>query len=242
MLESLNNDVQEYLKQFPTHLRFKILNKFKANYFKKNFFEFCKFGLNYNEMTSTTHGPICQALASESKRKLIVVPRSCFKSSIATISYSIWRLTKNPNERILIDSELYTNSKRFLREIKAHLESKYLVEMFGEFKGDVWTEGEIVIKQRTKAYKESSITCSGIGAEKTSQHYSVIIADDLNSTQNINTLDLRQKVINHYRLYTSLLEPDGTLVVIGTRYHEQDLIGWILENEIDIENKKVLNL
>lgn len=241
MLEN-QSEILEFLKKYPESQRLKILNKYFSNHYKKNFFDFCKYGLKYQEMTEFTHEPICKALQSPSKRKLIVVPRSCFKSSIGTISYSIWRLINDPNERILIDSELYTNSKRFLREITAHLESKPMIDMFGEFKGPVWTEGEIVIKQRTKSYKESSITCSGIGAQKTSQHYSVIIADDLSSPTNINTIDTRQKVIDHYRMYTSLLEPDGTLVVIGTRYHAGDLIGWVLENEIEIENRPVLRL
>ena len=34
---------------------------------------------------------------------------------------------------------------------------------------------------------------------------------------------------------TSILEPDGILVVIGTRYAVDDLIGHIIENEIGDE-------
>lgn len=192
-------------------------------------------------MTERTHGPICDMLMSPSKKKLLVVPRSCFKSSLASISYPIWLLIRDHNERILIDSELFTNSSKFLREIKGHLTSPLMVKLFGQFKTDFnWNDSEITIKQRTKIYKESSITCSGIGAQKTSQHYSVIIADDLSSLDNSMTADQREKVVNHYKLYISLLEPNGTLVVIGTRYSQGDIIGHILDNEVDREMKNGL--
>jgi len=62
----------------------------------------------------------------------------------------------------------------------------------------------------------------------------LIIADDLSSYDNCKTPEHAQKVIDHYRLYTSLLDPGGEIVVIGTRYSEIDIIGFIIENELDI--------
>jgi hypothetical protein len=190
--------------------------------------------LGYSEITPDTHGPIIRVLQSNTKKKLIVVPRGCFKSTLASVAYPIWRLNKNPNERILLDSELYSNSSKFLREISAHLETQKLTDLFGPYRGKgVWNESEITINQRNIIKKEASITCSGIGAQKTSQHYECIIADDLNSPDNSQTKDACEKVIDHYRLYISLLEPGGTLVVIGTRYSYADLIEHILTNEIE---------
>lgn len=188
--------------------------------------------LGYKDITIRTHGPIVSSLEAPNKRKLIVVPRGCFKSSLGVIAYSIWRLMRDPNERILIDSEVYTNSKNFMREIKAHLESKRFVELFGQWKSNNWSEGELTVKVRSKPYKEASITCSGIGAVKVGQHYSVIIMDDMNSDNNSQTTEGRQKVINHYRMNTAILEPDGVMVVIGTRYATDDIIGYIMDNEI----------
>jgi hypothetical protein len=209
--------------------------------YQNDLFALARTGLGYKEITKNTHDPIIKILESESKKKIIVVPRGCFKSTLCSISYPIWLLIRNPNERILLDSELYTNSSKFLREIKGHLGSQHMIELFGEFQTDNnWNESEITIKQRTKVYKESSITCSGIGAQKTSQHYSTIIADDMNSLDNSMTSELREKVINHYRLYISLLEPGGTLVIVGTRYAMGDLIGHIIDNEMNIKNEGLI--
>lgn len=201
--------------------------------FKASLYRTAKYLLGYKEITAYTHRETVQCLESPTTRKLIVLPRGCFKSSLGSASYPIWRLLKNPNERILLDSELYSNSKNFLREIKGHLESPTLTELFGPFRNDsCWNEGEILINQRNRIYKEASITASGIGSEKTGQHYSVIICDDLNSPSNSATQEGRDKVVQHYRYLTSILEPDGTLVVIGTRYAEMDIPGFILHNEI----------
>lgn len=189
--------------------------------------------LGFKDVNEPTHGEIIDCLESSCPRKLICVPRGCLKSSIACVAYPIWLLTRNPNLRILIDSELYSNSKTFLREIKAHLESSNMVNLFGPFRGETWNESEIIINQRTVKKKEASITVSGIGATKVGQHYDVIIGDDMNSPQNTNTPENAKKVVDHYRMNTSILEPDGTYVVIGTRYSENDLIGYILQNEVN---------
>jgi len=198
-------------------------------------FYFSKYGMNHQDINWETHGEVIEALESDAKRALIVMPRGTLKSSLCSIDFPAWSLIRSPDLRILIDSEIYTNSSRFLREIVGNMKTNLFTELWGEFEGPVWTEGEIVIKQRKKILKESSITCSGIGAGKTSQHYDLIIADDMNSPKNSNTEDGLQKVIDHYKMYTSLLEPDGRIIVVGTRYHELDLIGNILENECKIE-------
>ncbi len=201
---------------------------------RESLFFTCKYLLGYEEVNENTHGNIIRALESSSPRKLLVCPRGAFKSSIGVVAFSIWILIRNPSSRIMIDSEAYTNSKNFLREIKSHLTNPFLTDLFGEFKSDDnWTEGSITIRQRTKPYKESSITCSGIGAVKVGQHYDFIIMDDLSSNKNCNTKETRQKTIDHYKLNTSILEPSGTMAVIGTRYHAEDLIGYIIENEIE---------
>lgn len=193
--------------------------------------ELC-FLLGYKDVNPRTHGDMIHCLESDAKRKLIVMPRGTFKSSIGSVALPIQLLIKNSNLRILLDSEVYTNSKNFLREIKMHMQSPMLISLFGDFQTEPWNEAEIIVKQRTKVLKEASITAGGIGTEKTGQHYDVIICDDLNSPSNSNTKEGREKVIQHYRYLTSILEPTGTLVVIGTRYSEDDCIGFILNNEI----------
>lgn len=188
--------------------------------------------LGYKDITWNTHGEIIDVLEGDSKRKLICVPRGCLKSSLACVAYPIWLLLRNPDLRILIDSELFTNSCTFLREIKQHILSEEMKLCFGVFKTKVWREEEIIISQRVKRLKEASISCGGIGTTKVGQHFDVIIGDDYNSPNNTNTPDNAAKVVQHYRYNLSILEPTGTYVLIGTRYSENDLIGHIINNEV----------
>lgn len=208
--------------------------------YKASLFYLAKYGLNYQHVNQHTHGRLIKILMSSATRKLIVMPRGSLKSSLACVAYPTYLLINNPNLRILIDSELYTNSSTFLREIKQHLQSPVLTHLFGDFKSSTWNESEIIIKQRTAILKEASITVGGVGTTKVGQHFDVIIGDDYNSMANINTKENAQKVIDHFRMNTSILEPTGTYVVIGTRYAETDLIAHILNNEVNIKEEELV--
>lgn len=154
-------------------------------------------------------------------------------SSIGVVAYTIWRLINDPNLRILINSEVYTNSKNWIREISGVFKSKKFVDVFGDWEGSPWSDGEIIVKARTKNFKESSVVAGGVGTIKTGQHYDLILNDDLNSEKNSDTSEGRQKVIRFYRMQFSLLEPGKTMIVIGTRYAVDDVIGHIMEHEIN---------
>lgn len=203
-----------------------------AERYRKSLYLTAKRLLDYQDINWRTHGEVIEVLEGPSTRKLICIPRGCFKSSIGCVAYPIWRLLNQPNLRVLIDSEIYENSKNFVREIRGKLEGGLIQSLFGEFRSSQWAEGSITIAQRTRILKEASITASGISANKTGQHYDLIIMDDLNSAKNSETHEQRQKVLNHYRMNTSILEPHGTMIIIGTRYSSDDVIGWILENEV----------
>lgn len=199
----------------------------------------------FKDMTAQTHEPIVNVLEDESKRKLICVPRGTFKSSIGAIAYPIWLLTRNPNLRILIDSEIYGNSVTYLNAAKNIMMLPEFIDLFGNWMPDPaqqkklgysWNDSEITIAKRTKVLKEPSITCGGIGTTKVGQHYDVIIGDDYNSPANTANLDQRKKVIDHYQYNQSILETDGIYAIIGTRYHEEDIIGWIIKNQLGFKS------
>lgn len=202
-----------------------------------SFYHFAKYCLEYKDMVPHVHGRMARILEEPTPNKLLCVPRGTFKSSLASVAYPIWRVLKNPNIRIMIDSEVYTNSTNYLREIKGHLQNNQrFIRLFGDLAGPVWTESEIIVSTRTVNKKEPTIVASGIGAGKTGQHYDLIIGDDLSSPKNTMNQEQADKVVMHYRLYTSLLDPGGEKVIIGTRYSEIDIIGHIIQNELGIPN------
>jgi hypothetical protein len=222
--------IAEYLRSLPPEDVPYAIQRLKQDEFRTDLFSLCHY-LGFKDVTWNTHGQTISILEAPSKRKLIVVPRGTLKSTIGCVAFPIQKLIQDPNHRILLDSELYTNSKNFIREITGHLMDPKLTSLYGTFYNKKnWNEGEITIKQRTKVYKEASITAGGIGTTKVGQHYTIIIGDDYNSDKNSQTPEGRKKVIDHFRYNMSILEPGGTYVVIATRYAEDDVPGFILQN------------
>lgn len=229
----------DILKKYPEDVQVDALKEKIRQEYRSSLYKTAKHLLGYSDVNPRTHGDMIRALEAPTKRKLIVMPRGTFKSSVGSVAYPIWRMLNDPNVRILLDGEKYENSKNFIREIKGKLEDPKVTDLFGQFKSDSnWSEGSITIRQRTQIFKEATVTASGIGAGKTGQHYNVIIGDDYNSPQNSENPEQRKKIIDHYRMSTAILEPEGTIVVIGTRYAIDDAIGSILTNEVGNETNR----
>lgn len=234
-------DLIQKLSKYPLAKQKDILKRVKQDLCKESLYTYAKKICGYSELSPIAHAGTIEALECDTRRKLIVLPRGCFKSSLGSVAYPMWRLENNPNLRVMIDSELYSNSKNFLREIKAHYVSSNYTNLFGQREFEIWNEGEIQFANRSAVYKEPSIVCSGVGAQKTGQHYDLIIADDLSSPSNTKNPEVAETVINHFKYYQSILEPNGTIVVIATRYSELDVIQFILDNLLGVSADFLLN-
>jgi len=180
----------------------------------------------------------------KSIRKLLLIPRGHLKTAIVTKGFAIQSLLRNPDVRILIANQVWDKSREMLYEIKQLLTEKTdLPKLFGEFISERWREDDIVIRQRRKALAAPTIGTSGVEAELTSSHYDIIILDDLQGEKNFQTAEQREKVKRYYRSMIDLIEPGGLIIVIGTRWHLDDVYQYIIDNEseyYDISVRKVI--
>lgn len=171
---------------------------------------------------------------------LLLLPRGSFKTSVVTISFTLQNFLHDPNVRILLDSETYAKSKAFLAEIKGHLETnEEYREIFkvihgiypneGKKKELLWTDSKINLACRNRPRKEPSLDCGGVDITKNSMHYDLIIADDLHSQTNVTNKEQIDNVKDHWRLSYSLLDPGKPMIIIGTRWHFDDLYQLILD-------------
>ena len=199
-----------------------------------------KYILGYKDMEPRTHLPLCRFVSDKTKRKKHAeYPRGTFKSSGVTIGYTVQSIANDNEIRILIDNEVYGNSKAFLREIKGHLENPRVLELYpglapNKRVNEGWTESSVIVSGRKVQRKEPTITCAGTDQIKVGMHYDLIIMDDLVSNKNVSNPEQIKKIIEHYKMAMSLLEPEGELIVLGTRYHYMDLYGHLLENEFEL--------
>lgn len=170
---------------------------------------------------------------------LALAPRGGGKSTILTISEIILDILQNPNIRILIASKTDTNSIGFLREIKQKLESPPFTELFGPQVGKVWNDGEIMVASRTSTAKEPTVATVGYTGALASKHFDKIYADDLVDEENSKTEAQREKLRTWlYKILHPTLEPDGTMNVIGTRYHPDDIYGTLIDTVFTEVDKK----
>lgn len=178
------------------------------------------------------HDDIEKFLIKPSAKKLLLVPRGHLKTSIVTKAFPIKCLLNDFNARILIANQVWDRARDMLQEIKGFLTNKSeLPKIFGEFVSDRWREDGVVIRQRTKSLSAPSIGTTGVEAEQTSAHYDVILLDDIVGKENYKTPEQRAKTLEFYRSTLSLLEPAGMLIVVGTRWHMDDIYGHILDEE-----------
>lgn len=224
---------------------------------------FAKFVVGFDLMCEVPHRELCDLLVAgvtsspqlgivcaplnitnqrETLRKLILLARGTFKSSISTQAFPLWLLWHNPNLRILIDSETMHNARSYLAGIRSIIESNQMVRLVcTDAKGNYtllpaystangFTEESVILATRTNPnLKEPSIFCSGVDNARTGMHVDVIIMDDLVSERNVTTLLQIEKTYDHYRMSRSLLDPGGLQIVIGTRYHMGDMYGQLID-------------
>ena len=215
-----------------------------------NLYFFAKYVLGYDKkqrpekigMEPKTHMDICRFIESryiegEDKEvkpfKLCEMPRGSLKSSVITVGRSVQKIIQNPNIRILLTNEKYDQTKKFLDEVKGHFESNEILrELYGDYVDTKrWTMEEITVNARTVRFKEPTVALGSLQVIKTGMHYDLIIIDDWVSDANITSKELMDNVIKQYKLALALLQPDGEIIVVGTRWHFNDLYNFLEKNE-----------
>jgi len=193
---------------------------------------------DFDELHRTLVDPF---LTAPHRNKLLIIPRNHLKSS-AIMAYISWRLIQNPNLSILYESSVYQQAQRYVREISNIMTSPEFKLIFGNWEGEKWTDSELIVSRRKIFQPAPSVSASGIDRTQTGQHYDLIVADDIVDEHNSKTQDGREKVIDRYKQYTSLLRPGGELIITGTPWDEEDLYGWLhTKNEL-IGQFRVLRL
>lgn len=177
------------------------------------------------------------------KKKIILWPRGHLKSTIFTQGETLRRVLINPNLRVLINSSTCEMSKGFLQAIKGYLQDPRIVNSFGDLLPNTRSgayyknnESELTVLSRSnKTLKEPTWAVSGLDKTKTSQHYDLMVHDDLVVRENVGTFEMMDKVHTIWRDSLDLLEPGGEMWIIGTRWHPLDLYGRLIMDHCEAD-------
>lgn len=177
------------------------------------------------------HKKMCSFVADDrKKKKLLLIPRNHLKTKLISVGYSLFRICEDPKVRILIYSATWQMAVDIISQIQTQLvKNERIRELFGEFEGDAkeWSQSRIRLSVNDK--REPTVTAAGIDNNLVGGHYDLIIFDDVQNRDNVATAEQISKVRQRYNDSLDLLEPGGQIIVIGTRWHDADLYGWILD-------------
>lgn len=167
------------------------------------------------------------------KKQMTLAFRGAGKSTVGCVGRCVFEILRNPNIRILIASETQAQADAFLREVREHFEANETFRaIFGDWVGPKWGASEIIVNKRTKIVREGTVTAIGVGGPTVGKHYDLIIGDDCAVEKNSRTENQRERVVTwFYKSLMPTLEPDGRVLINGTRYHPQDLYGYLLKND-----------
>ena len=160
--------------------------------------------------------------------------RGSGKSTCLTVCGVILDILQDPNTRICIASKVEGHSSDILTEIKGHFETnEKFRRIFGDMVGEKWNETEIVISTRNRPRKEPTVFAVGIGGQVVGKHFDHVYCDDLVDEPNTRTPLLRERTKTWYYIQLHpTFEPHCHVHIIGTRYHYDDLYGYLEKNDL----------
>ena len=214
---------------------------------KESLFFLARAILGFDKVTRRIHRPLCKALEKlerKHRRMLVMLPRDWYKTTIASIAYPIWRTINNPEIRILLVQNTYTNAVSKLAAVKQIYEKNELFRLcYSDILPDetcTWAKDSLCVR-RKGTHPESTYEAAGTNTSVVSRHYDLIIEDDTVAPDFDNmTGEMMQptrsdveKCIGWHKLaHPLLIEPaESQILVIGTRWIEDDLLEWIQKNE-----------
>lgn len=181
---------------------------------------------------SWLHDKIAEALMrverGEIKRLLITMPPRHGKSMLASQYFPAWYLGRNPTKEIIMASYSGELASDFGRKVRNIVDEPDFQACF-----NVKLAEDSKAKNRWHTNKKGGYVAAGVGGAITGRGADILLIDDpFKDREEAESQVIRDKV---YDWYTSTaitrLTPNGAVVIIHTRWHDDDLIGRILAKE-----------
>ena len=165
------------------------------------------------------------------KRLIINMPPRHTKSEFASYLLPAWFLGRFPDKKIIQTAHTAELAVGFGRKVRNLVNSKDYKEVFP----DVSLQSDSKAAGRWNTNKGGEYFAIGVGGAVTGKGADLLIIDDPHSEQEGASADIN--VFNRtYEWYTSgprqRLQPNGSIVVVMTRWHNKDLTGQVVDASI----------
>lgn len=167
----------------------------------------------------------------ECKRLMLFVPPRHGKTEMVTVRYPVWRIEHNPTLRVIVGAYNQLLANKFSRKARRIAAQRF----------ELAQDRQAVEDWETPA--GGGFRAVGVGAGVTGQGGQLVVIDDpVKNRAEAESEAYREAVWDWYKddLYTRL-EPGAAVILIQTRWHEDDLAGRILGSE-DAKSWTVVSL
>ena len=162
------------------------------------------------------------------KRLMIFVPPRHGKSQLASISFPAWYLGRHPEKEIITASYSADLAQDFGYKTRNLVNTELYKQIFNTQLRD-----DSRSKAKWLTLEGGGYTAVGVGGAITGRGANVLLIDDpIKNREEAESKTIRDKVYDWYTstAYTRL-EKDGAVILILTRWHQDDLAGRLLEKE-----------
>lgn len=178
------------------------------------------------------HRQIASALEAvergEIKRLMICMPPRHGKSELASRRFPAWYLGRNPMQQVIAASYNSDLASDFGREVRNIVDSPEFNRLF-----DVRLSADSQAANRWHTDQHGMYVAAGVGTAITGRGANVLLIDDpFKDREEADSEIRRMRVWDWYTstAYTRLM-PGGAVIVINTRWHDDDLSGRLLEEQ-----------
>jgi len=160
---------------------------------------------------------------------MIFMPPRHGKSELASRKFPAWYLGKNPHKQIIAASYNSDLAMDFGRDVRNLVASPEFNDVFR----DVELREDSRAANRMNTSHGGAYVAAGVGTAVTGRGAHVLLIDDPFKDREEADSERRRQIVDDWfrsTAYTRLM-PGGAIVVIQTRWHEDDLAGRLLERE-----------
>ena len=179
------------------------------------------------------------AARGELTRLMIFMPPRHGKSLLSTQNFPAWYLGKNPRKSIITASYSQDLADDFGRRVRNLVSNEVHQAIFPGF----GMAGDSRSMRRFDTTQGGSYYATGRGGPITGRGADLLLIDDpLKDSDEARSESIRRGLHEWFQhtAYTRLA-PGGVVVIIQTRWHSDDLAGWLLREHAE-ENWQVLTL
>ena len=169
------------------------------------------------------------------KRLMVFLPPRSSKSVICSKLFPAWYIGRNPQHEILTVSHSDQLSSDFGRSVRDVVNT----EEFGKVFSGVQLRSDVRAAGKWKTNQGGTYYAAGVRSQIAGRGAHIAILDDVMSEEDSYSEAGRKYIKEWYPagLRTRIM-PNGAIVIINTRFHYDDLCGWLLKQQDEMSEYK----